>query len=118
MIADYKSSEVPRRYLCADCGARGVKLWRPAHDDSPLRCADCACARGGIDGLPINAGSIDQDGRRPSSYGRTDQIGMLLPAVPDEEGAGFWGYTSVPDAGVLWWRRLPSRRHASFRGEE
>lgn len=38
---------------------------------------------------------------------RTDQIGWRVPAVPTQEGDTFWGYTSVPEDGCDWWRKLP-----------
>ena len=53
---------------------------------------------------------VDADGRRQSRYGKTDQIGWLIPAVPVEEGGTYWGYTSVPEPGVKWWRSVPTTR--------
>lgn len=63
--------------------------------------------------------TIDSDGRLPSQVGsgqiKSDQIynpargPNLLPAVPCDYGSSFWGYTSVPDDGVEWWRALPLR---------
>lgn len=42
--------------------------------------------------------------------GTTDQIRWLVPAVPVEnEPESFWGYTSVPQEGVVWWVNLPLR---------
>ena len=38
---------------------------------------------------------------------RHDQIGWLVPAIPDEECETYWGYTSVPQPGCEWWYRLP-----------
>jgi hypothetical protein len=38
----------------------------------------------------------------------TDQIGWMVPAVPTPDGDTFWGYTSVPLEGVLWWKALPT----------
>jgi hypothetical protein len=42
------------------------------------------------------------------SQERSDQIGWYVPAIPDMEGVGYWGYTSVPQAGIDWWRKLPT----------
>ena len=39
---------------------------------------------------------------------RTDQIGWYVPAVPDEQGMGYYWYTTVPPEGCEWWDRLPS----------
>lgn len=85
---------VPPGYHCASCGAHVVKLWRPYHGVGPLRCVACAEQH---EGKRLAAG-----GREPS-----DQIGWYIPAVPLEDGLSFYGYTSVPDAGVAWWKALP-----------
>lgn len=54
-------------------------------------------------------GPIDQFGKRPDDYGgSTDQIGWMVPAIPTEEGDTFWGYSSVPEAGIRWWVTLPT----------
>jgi hypothetical protein len=97
------------RYRCSFCDAHGVKLWRAIHDDSRAWCAKCGTAQAG---LPDDIG---QDGRRAGEYGTSDQIyssdrgANLLPFVPSEDGSWTWGYSSVPDAGVRWWRALPTR---------
>jgi hypothetical protein len=110
---DYESLVPPRDYRCTSCGAHGCKLWRDSHmfaDHVRMLCCDCA----GKD-EECDVTSIDADGRLrldPKIYGkdrRCDQIGSRLPAVPTEDGETFWGYTSVPDAGVRWWRALPTR---------
>lgn len=91
---DYASGAVPPDYRCASCGAHGCKLWREYQTISPkLLCVACAEK---VQGKRLETGS-----------GACDQIGWYVPAVPDEEGAGFWGYTSVPAAGVAWWKALP-----------
>lgn len=104
---DYSSTNTPSEYRCGNCGATGVKLWREYQTFSPqLLCADCAAADQHKDISDIGAG-----GKRTDELGqRTDQIGWYVPAVPDEEGVGYWGYTSVPDAGVVWWRNLPTKK--------
>ncbi len=101
---DYSKNETPVDYKCAKCGATHVKLWREYQTVSPqLLCAKCAGADQGKDITGIDAGGFCH-----SDMGKTDQIGWYVPAVPDEEGVGYWGYTSVPDAGVKWWRKLPT----------
>jgi hypothetical protein len=97
------------KYECS-CGATNCKLWRLYQtfmDSQELFCANCALANQDKVG-PVNAGGYLQ-GR----YGMTDQIGWLVPAVPDnlqnlDNIQTFWGYTSVPQDGVDWWRGLPS----------
>ncbi len=58
-----------------------------------------------------NSMSLDTPAKRELSDLRQkatcDQIGWLVPAVPTKEGDTYWGYTSVPQAGVKWWERLP-----------
>jgi hypothetical protein len=99
---DYASTTPPKGYRCATCGARGVKLWRPLSVflfSVTLTCCDCSGKEEKVD-----VTSIDVDGRLGDDG---DQIGGLGPAVPTPEGDTFWGYTSVPNAGVRWWRCLP-----------
>ncbi|HIB67520.1 MAG TPA: hypothetical protein EYO33_21070 [Phycisphaerales bacterium] len=45
-----------------------------------------------------------------SSYltGEGDQLGWFVPCVPTEDRSAYWGYFAVPQAGVEWWKRLPS----------
>jgi hypothetical protein len=116
-IAAFKYSDgaAPTGYVCTTCGASGVKLWREYQvfaNHTELVCCDCAgkSQDRGKDVARIDAeGRIpwDCDGQIPEQ--RTDSIGWCVPAVPTEEGDTFWGYTSVPDAGVRWWKRLPNR---------
>jgi len=98
----------PDDYRCGVCKITGVKLWREYQTFSPkLLCVRCACRNQNV---PCN---VDDDGKRPSELHpsmRTDQIGWYVPAIPDEEGIGFWGYTSVPERGCAWWRNLPTEK--------
>ena len=106
MPVNYASPLTPDSYICSRCGASGIKLWRAYQSLTPsLLCAACAAKEEGKD-----ISTLDAEGYREGKYGgRTDQIGWYVPAVPDEEGVGYWGYSSVPDAGVLWWKRLPNK---------
>lgn len=93
---DYSSATAPPAYRCADCGVTGVKLWRQwqtVASEIHLRCVTCALAN-------VLVGA---------AVGRTDQVGGMAPAVPTADGETYWGYTSVPDDGVAWWKRLPTR---------
>lgn len=89
---------MPAGYVCADCGAQGVKLWRPSHDTGPLRCEDCGTKH------EIAAGRSERSIRER----RRATLGYLLPAVPDEDGS-MWGYSSVPEPFCIWWYRLPTK---------
>lgn len=97
-----------RNYRCSKCNAHGCKLWRDYNSGFPrLMCCDCAGQA-----QDKNVSEIDATGRypyKPGSAARTDQIGWMVPAVPDEEGNGYWGYSSVPERGVQWWAALPTR---------
>ena len=110
----YLEGAIPKKYRCEKCGATGYKLWREYQTFHPtLLCARCAAKS-----QKKSIRGIDQDGTMPSrpfgrpvkgmKYERTDQIGWFIPAVPSETGDGYWGYTSIPNAGVDWWRELPT----------
>lgn len=114
---NYGVATTPLQYHCGQCGVLGVKLWREYNtflDHQSLLCARCACSEqnGRTDkGFTVTANAdggvqvrIDA-GDEYQNYG--DQIGWRIPAVPTEDGETYWGYTSVPDDGVAWWRRLP-----------
>lgn len=91
MKVEYRS-DPPAEYHCEKCKASGVKLWRTYSDSHvELNCYDCACA----------------DNPEKGSMPNSDQIGWLVPAIPDEEDVGYWGYTSVPPLACDWWWRMP-----------
>lgn len=92
----YSDQGTPAGYCCGNCGAIGVKLWRDYNaflEFQRLRCGRCA--------------SESQDEDYSRVLVESDQIGWMIPAVPTEDGATYWGYGSVPQAGCDWWRRLP-----------
>lgn len=93
---------IPKWYICA-CGKKGVKLWRNLDDHRKLACA--ACVR-----KTDPAREIGADGMSTSACGTTDNFGPYIPAVPYFGGPRefeYWGYMSIPTAGVLWWKALP-----------
>jgi len=100
---DYASGKTPPEYVCSGCGATGCKLWREYQTMcTDLKCAACSLAE------QSKTGTVGDDGKLADEHGRSDQIGWRIPAVPDEEGVGYWGYTSVPQDGCTWWRNLPT----------
>lgn len=107
-VINYATAAVPPGYVCSRCSAASSKLWRQYQtflNHIELLCVDCAGADQHKD-----VSEMDADGRYVSEHGwRIDQIGWLVPAIPTEEGDTYWGYTSVPEAGVRWWRALPTR---------
>lgn len=109
----YLNERVPTDYSCSSCKSTGCKLWRQYNTfvvHLGLLCVDCALADQKKDPETL----VDERGKHESVVGElemgpTDQIGWLVPAVPTEDGESYWGYTSVPEAGCLWWRALPTR---------
>lgn len=104
MTCDYSKPETPPNYVCIVCGVKNVKLWREymtCVDYAHLHCARCAALETKEDISDINA-----DGIRTGKYSRTDQIGIYVPAVPTITENSYWGYTSIPEDGVLWWKNL------------
>ncbi len=126
MPVDYQTTKTPKSYRCGTCGAYGCKLWREYQtflEYQTLVCCDCAGKEQKKD-----VSKIDPNGLVPWSMGKyadgteavqwTDQIGWRIPAIPTEEGDTYWGYTSVPQAGVVWWRRLPTRPDQTDRDQK
>lgn len=106
---DYGSMLPPAGYRCVNCGAHSVKLWRDVRacaDQVVLLCCECAAASQRKDPAWVGRDGMIAE---PDGTG-TDQIGALLPAVPDEDGRSFWCYTCVPQEAVEWWRRLPTHK--------
>lgn len=103
----YLDGRIPQNYKCEECGAHGFKLWRMYQSFIPhLRCATCAAKNQDKD-----ITSIGKDGTYQTKgkiYPKSDQIGWYMPAIPSEEGGSYWGYTSVPEPGIRWWRNLPT----------
>lgn len=88
-------------YFCSKCGKKNVKLWRQYQafvGHIKLLCGNCALKDQGKNG------PIDGDGCRESDFGKTDQIGWLVPAIPVDNT--FWGYTSIPREDYNWWKQL------------
>lgn len=82
-------------YVCSECCISGVKLWRGYCHADTLLCALCAAA-------------ADKEGRFSGVFPWDgDTIGWYVPAVPyPDEDSNFYGYTSVPNEGVIAWYSL------------
>lgn len=118
----YSSNKVASGYKCSICNIKGCKLWRDYQaflDYQQLYCVDCALKDQKMEGTFIR-----EDGMRLYDKGKArdletgamvdfeqwgDQIKWLVPAVPLENHNTFWGYSSVPEDGVAWWKNLPLR---------
>lgn len=86
-------------YRCRECGATGCKLWRVG-SSSCIRLWCLACAEEA-------SGARLQFGAESSDQLYNDGLN-LVPAVPTPDGEEWWGYTSVPQDRVEWWRALPT----------
>lgn len=109
MKISYADKTTPKEYVCSQCKATNCKLWREYQTSHPsLFCAHCAVATN----PKLSNVELDPNGTRHSDYDyanhgmRTDQLGWYVPAIPDEEGVGYWGYASIPPNGAYWWRQL------------
>lgn len=102
---DYSSKTTPADYKCNRCGTTSCKLWRETAFSGPrLLCVDCAAKDQKKD-----ISTINELGCRKTEFGETDHIGIYVPAVPTENGYGYWMQVHVPDAGCQWWNNLPLR---------
>lgn len=100
------------KYKCHKCGVSGVKLWRQYNtflEHQRVMCVDCTLIDQGLVGTHVS-----EDGYNQSEYGKTDQLSWMVPAVPTIEMDTYWGYTSVPEDRVKWWRELPLRLPGFF----
>jgi len=108
---DYSSTSVPSWYKCEKCGKTDVKLWRSSSsflEHTTILCVDCGIERSGTFEYE-DYSTMTEEGKHWGIGGFTDQLMFGIPAVPTEEGDTFWGYGSVPQDGVQWWKRLPLR---------
>lgn len=99
---NYSDVGTPAGYVCGGCMAKGVRLYREYNtflDYQRLLCRECAMK---------DQKKTEAEFDRMNPYEHS--IGWLVAAVPTEDGSGFWGYTSVPQAGCDWWDNLPKRR--------
>lgn len=105
MSINYSSTSTPDYYKCSECGAANRKLWRRyMTSDVELLCIQCVCEDQGKDARCVDGTT----GRFWCEKNRLfhDAIGWFVPAIPDGDG-NYWGYTSVPEDAIWWWRRLP-----------
>lgn len=103
----YASALTPARYVCKTCQARGVRLYRH-YSSSHIELLCTACTQ-------------KEQGEPLAQRGHS--CGWRVAAVPTEDGQDWWGFTSVPDEGVLWWDGLPvkegsqkAKANAHYRG--
>lgn len=105
MSTNFDYVGVPDNYKCSECGKKGCKLWRQYN--TFLDCINLLCANCAMVNQDRNC-KIDDDGYFIDSFGMYScVINSLVPAIPTEDNSTFWGYTSVPEDGVNWWKNLP-----------
>lgn len=108
----YESGQVPETYVCGKCGNSNVKLWRDYQtflEHQKLRCAKCITKEHAKKGEKRQFRKNSDGNNRwsnPQGFPESDQIGWRVPAVPTEDNTTFWGYTSVPPEGCIWWDNL------------
>jgi len=97
-------------YACTDCGASNQKLWRLYQSFCPdVCCLRCLAKRQPNEDLS----GLTEDGTVPHPFmvgenaPRVHAIGCYVPAVPVDGGDAYWGYSSVPDMELAWWKALP-----------
>lgn len=100
------------KYVCTKCNVQGVKLWREYQafaDFKTLYCVSCAekSPLANKKKCKLNYPRIGEGGDYETGKYYSDQIGWLVPAVPDGDMLAFYGYTSVPPDRVQWWQSLP-----------
>lgn len=103
IVVESKQLIKPKEYKCETCGKTKVKLWRD-YMGTTLSCVDCTLNNAGLTGT-----LVDDNGRRETEYGKTDQLGWYVPAIQVVPGFEMlWGYTSVPQNRVEEWCKLPT----------
>jgi hypothetical protein len=97
----YADRTTPEGYSCHECGKSGIRLYRDYNtflDHLDLLCTACLSSRKDV--------HVD--------YAQPCHLGDMVPAIPTEEGDTFWGFTSVPAAGCLWWYNLHIFPYAKY----
>jgi hypothetical protein len=105
----------PPGYRCLICKAHGVRLWREYNCIATaitLHCFDCAILKNG--GKTTKPYAFEKGTYTPDD----GEIAGLVVAIPTTEGDTFWGYSSVPAEGIVWWRSLAPRPGAQRVGSD
>lgn len=93
----FQRGTTPTWYVCEVCGAAGVALYRKAASSHvEMHCAQCVR-------------EVSRKTKDPATYHKN-----FVPAVParghadSRKDAAFYGLTSIPNLGCLWWESLPN----------
>ena len=98
--------KIPTYYKCSKCGATGIKLWRDNNPTAPtLLCFDCA-----EENQNEYIKAMDHDGKHADPTGVLEptiyNIGILIPAIPNETDHTYFEMNSVPDKNFDLWKKL------------
>ena len=96
----------PKFYECSECEAQGCKLYRDSHiflNEVELLCKRCTIVRRAKQ-IDEYAKSIKQKTLGDWVVAVPDQFPNLNWALPKD--CSFWGVTSVPMSGAMWYDTL------------
>ncbi len=99
-------------YVCGDCGAGGVKLWRSYSmflRPGAYKCADCTAVyrEADISTQHPDGWLLDKDDRKTYIIGD-----WWVPAVQSlDDPEVIWGYTSIPTEDLVVWETMPLRNN-------
>jgi len=94
-------------YRCGTCEAVDCKLWRQSHvfaNQVDLICWKCLEEKG----HEVLVNNAPPQMRTDQVYDPDVEAINYVPAIPDLDGK-WWGYTSVPQWWVEWWKALPDK---------
>ncbi|MEA2088754.1 MAG: hypothetical protein U9O55_02870 [Patescibacteria group bacterium] len=86
--------ETPENYKCSHCKSTGCKLWGDMGMfmfPSTFLCADC----------------LRKKNQGKNIKKEDNIIGWFAPAIPYEDGYGYWDFNEVPEDDYRWWKKLP-----------
>lgn len=96
----YVDTTPPEWYKCDRCNCGGVQLYRDYNtfvSCLDVLCANCLAKRNKTSLKKVLAGNLN----------------FFVCAIPVEDDATFWGVTSTPSAGCLWYSYLPRHEKES-----
>lgn len=117
----FRRHVAPAQYVCGECRASRVKLWRPLNS-LRLHCVDHAAKKASLDPKHVTASGEYKDLTTSSELSwlgpkqsTANWLGNMLPAIPDlvhPDGDIMCYYPPkrLPRPGMRWWIDLPLRR--------
>jgi len=81
MYQFFVQDQIKMSYVCEKCKISGCKLWRGYNKNGSVGILCILCK---------------------------ENNKKYIPAVPvSKKGGGYWGYTSIPQKSIKWWKQLP-----------